>query len=156
MERRIMAKFAFVLVFGCILIFSTHSSAKTTQEILSEKYAMQNDIAFAIKSAINEGLDARAIVRTAIKMKHKACDVIHAALEAGANSEQVISGALESGLSPDVVARCGMEAEVKPEEIAWLLEEKSFGTELTISRPAQKSRILSGTWHGGISPYKFR
>lgn len=101
-----------IMVIICMLFsVATVLAAKTAKDVLNEKLSEKNDIVYAVTKAIQEGTNAKEIVRAAIEMHHSACLVIVTAVKAGANLELVILGAVEAGATSDVISKCTLENE---------------------------------------------
>jgi len=77
-----------------------------------------NGICSAIKKTIQDGMDAKDVVQTGIKLGHSACLVVKCAIEGGGDLKAVITGAIEAGATADVVSRCAIDAGADPQDVA--------------------------------------
>ncbi len=102
------------------LLFSAHiayAEAPPIKNILSINKGKEAEICYAIQKTIKDGFNTKDVVKTGIKLGHRACLVVKCAIEGGGNIKEVITGAIEAGATPDVVARCAVDAGADPKEV---------------------------------------
>ena len=114
------------LVIRCVfvfLFFSLLSGMAIAKEPAKNTAALQNnagekEICSAVKKSIQEGMNAKDVVQTGIKLGHNACLIVKCAIEAGGNLKDIITGAIEAGAPSHVVSRCAIDAGVEADEVA--------------------------------------
>lgn len=102
----------------CLLLFSLPALASEAMKDKLYENNGQNNICSAVKSTINEGMNTRDVVRTAIELGNSPCLVVKCAVYAGGDLKQIISGAIESGATSDVVSRCAIDAGANAGEVS--------------------------------------
>ena len=112
-----MNRFFFIVLS---LIFSAciaYAEAPPIKNVLSINKGKEAEICHAIQKTIKDGFKTKDVVKTGIKLGHRACLVIKCAIEGGGNVKEVVTGAIEAGATPNVVARCAVDAGADPKEV---------------------------------------
>jgi hypothetical protein len=78
----------------------------------------QRNICGAVKTTIEQGMNNRDVVRTAIELGNSPCLVVKCAIYGGGDLKQIISGAMEAGATSDVVSRCAIDAGANSREVS--------------------------------------
>ncbi|MEJ2697012.1 MAG: hypothetical protein P8013_10225 [Candidatus Sulfobium sp.] len=126
------------------LIFSIPAFAsKDTKDRLYENNG-RADICRAVEVTIEQGINDREVVSTAIELGNKPCLVVKCAIDGGGNLKEIISGALEAGTTSDVVSRCAVDAGVNSVAVAASLQRAGvslsfFETEHQASDPPENT-----------------
>ncbi len=121
-----MNKYLAVFFFISLSIILPANPAITKENVKKDVLTRNNtgriEICNVIKRSIQDGLDAKKIVRTNIMAGRDACYVIGCAIDGGGDLRLIITGAIEAGLTSDVVARCTLNAGAEPAGITGIYE----------------------------------
>lgn len=117
MNKRVIG---YIFVF---LSFSLLSNVVLAKEPAKNITTLQNnkgekEICSAVKKSIQEGINAKDVVQTGIKLGHNACLIVKCAIEGGGNLKDIVIGAIGAGATSDVVSRCIIDAGVEVDKIA--------------------------------------
>ena len=93
-------------------------TAKVQDSIQAQK---EKQFCGQIQEKIKNTKEVRKIVKTSIQMGYDACAVIHCAIKGGGNLRQVISGAIDAGATKDIVSRCALDAGAEAKDVAAIL-----------------------------------
>ncbi len=110
------------LIRRCIFVFLFFSLLSSTALAKEPANNMQNnagekEICSAVKKSIREGMNAKDVVQTGIKLGHNACLIVKCAIEGGGNLRDIVIGAIEAGAPSHVVSRCAIDAGVEVDEL---------------------------------------
>jgi hypothetical protein len=115
MNKRVMA---YIFVFLSFSLLSNVVLAKEpVMNTALQNNAGENEICSAVKKSIREGMNAKDVVQTGIKLGHNACLIVKCAIEGGGNLRDIVTGAIEAGAPSHVVSRCAIDAGVEADEL---------------------------------------
>jgi hypothetical protein len=122
---------------AAVLLFfaSAVQAAEPAGNLPALRQAKANNICTAVKKTIDDGVDSKIVVRTAIVLGHNACQVVRCAIEGGGDLEQIVAGTVAAGISSEVIARCAVDAGAQAAEVAGILSLPQMQLNLCYFRP---------------------
>jgi hypothetical protein len=124
--ERYLKQFSFVAFFFFLL--SQHAFAEVSvADALAKNNVDGKNICSSIQKSIQQEINAKDVVKTAIKLGHSACLVVKCAIAGGGKLADVIPGAIEAGATPDVISRCAIDAGAEASGVAEILSTCSLG-----------------------------
>lgn len=120
-------------------------------QTLQDEIRVAKNVCDTIYKLLDEGVEAKKIVKTGIEIGHNSCLIIKCAISAGGDLEEIIFGAVQAGASADVIVRCSIDAGADRGRIAQTIQE----ADLSLCYLAPGTEYIAPDEGLPASPYNF-